>query len=383
VASAEERMKVKAWFGTLAAVGVLVLAVGACGSSNSSSSSSSAGGSAATSSSAGSTSTAAPAASANVPFSGLETKVPSSYPRPKPKHLTLAYLNPEGSSNEFLTVLGQSMKLETQKLGGTYIEKDAEGDVNKQVSQFDQLLAQKVDGIAVFALDPKSLAPDVARARKAGIHLVTIDFNFTDTSAAGLQGYESQVWQARDMAAYLTAQAMAKQLGPGATIGTIDFAIKVPSIVFSIQRDIYWAQKFGLKVVGNASNPTDDIAGGEKAMTTLLGKDNSIKGVMAYNDPSAIGAYSAARSQGITGLALAGGNGGSDGLGAIKAGRESFTAKLDDPSMGKDFAWGLYDLSEGVKIPGTIKAGPPVLVDKDNVDSIVPWETQLKQEYGH
>ena len=49
--------------------------------------------------------------------------------------------------------------------------------------------------------------------------------------------------------------------------------------------------------------------------------------------------------------------------------------------MGKDFAWGLYDLSEGVKIPATIKAGPPVLVNKDNVDSIVPWEQQLKQEY--
>ncbi|HET6868583.1 MAG TPA: sugar ABC transporter substrate-binding protein [Solirubrobacteraceae bacterium] len=373
-------MKVKAWSGTLAAVGVLALAVSACGSSGSSSS---AGGAAAsgTSSSAATSTSGSSSSAASVPFTGLETQVPSTYPQPKPKHLTLAYLNPEGSSNEFLTILGQSMKLETQKLGGTYVEKDAEGDVNKQVSQFDQLLAQKVDGIAVFALDPKSLAPDVARARKAGIHLVTIDFNFTDTSAAGLQGYESQVWQARDKAAYLTAQAMAKQLGPGATISTIDFAIKVPSIVFSIQRDIYWAQKFGLKVSGNASNPTDDIAGGEKAMTSLLGKNNSIKGVMAYNDPSAIGAYSAARSQGITGLALAGGNGGSDGLGAIKAGRESFTAKLDDPSMGKDFAWGLYDLSEGVKIPGTIKAGPPVLVDKDNVDSIVPWEQQLKQEY--
>src|SRR5581483_4479936 len=286
-AEAEERMKVKAWTGTLAIVGVLALAVSACGSSNSSSSASSAsGGSSASSSTAAATSTSS-SSSPSVAFSGLETSVPSTYPQPKSKHLTLAYLNPEGSSNEFLTVLGTAMKDETQKLGGTYVEKDAEGDVNKQVSQFDQLLAQKVDGIAVFALDPKSLAPDVARARKAGIHLVTIDFNFTDTSAAGLQGYESQVWQARDRAAYLTAQAMAKQLGQGATIGTIDFAIKVPSIVFSIQRDAYWAQKFGLKVSGNASNPTDDIAGGEKAMTTLLGKDNSIKGVMAYNDPSA------------------------------------------------------------------------------------------------
>lgn len=374
-------MTVKQWSGTVVAVGVLALGIGACGSSSSSTSKSSAAGSSSSASSSATSSTAAPAAAPGVAFSGLEQTVPSAYPHPKPKHLVLAYLNPEGSSNEFLTILGQSMKLETQKLGGTYVEKDAEGDVNAQVSQFDQLLAQKVNGIAVFALDPKSLAPDVARAKAAGIHLVTIDFNFTNTSAAGLQGYESQVWQGRDMAAYLTAQEMTKLLKPGASTGTIDFEVKVPSIVYSIQQDAYWAQKFGLKVAGNASNPTDDIAGGEKAMTTLLGKYPSIKGVMAYNDPSAEGAYSAARSQGITDIALAGENGGSDALGAIKAGRETFTIKLDDPSMGKDFAWGLYDLSEGVKIPATIKAGPPVLVNKDNVNSIVSWEAQLKQEY--
>jgi ribose transport system substrate-binding protein len=314
-----------------------------------------------------------------VPFSSIEQSVPASYPQPKPKKLVLGYLNPEGSSNEFLTVLGNSMKLETKKLGGTYVEKDAEGDVNSQVSQFDQLIAQHVNGIAVFALDPKSLAPDVARARKAGIHLVTIDLNFASTTALG--GYESQVWQRRDEAAYMTATEMAKLLKSGDTLGTIDLVVKVPSIVFSIDRDKYWAEKYGFKVVGPASNPSDDIAGGEKAMTSLLGQNSSLKGVMAYNDPSAIGAGSAARSQGIASLVLGGENGGSDALGAIKAGRETFTLKLDDPSMGKDFAWGLYDLSEGVKIPPTVKAGPPVLVNKDNVQSTIPWETQLKQEY--
>jgi ribose transport system substrate-binding protein len=305
--------------------------------------------------------------------------VPASYPQPKPKKLTLAYLNPEGSSNEFLTVLGNSMKLETKKLGGTYVEKDAEGDVNTQVSQFDQLIAQKVNGIAVFALDPKSLAPDVARARKLGIHLVTIDLNFASTTDLG--GYESQVWQRRDEAAYKTATETAKLLKAGDTVGTIDLVVKVPSIVFSITRDTFWAEKYGLKVVGPASNPSDDIAGGEKAMTQLLGQHGNLKGVMAYNDPSAVGAGSAARAQGMTDLVLGGENGGSDALGAIKAGRETFTIKLDDPSMGKDFAWGLYDLSEGVKIPPTIKAGPPVLVNKDNVGSTVSWEQQLKQEY--
>ena len=365
-------MTVKRWTLTPIAVCALAVALGACGSSSSSSSASAGSSSSASSTSAANT-------SANVPFSSIEQTVPATYPQPKSKKLTLAYLNPEGSSNEFLTVLGNSMKLETQKLGGTYVEKDAEGDVNTQVSQFDQLIAQHVNGIAVFALDPKSLAPDVARARKAGIHLVTIDLNFNSTTDLG--GYESQVWQRRDQGAYLTAQEMGKLVKSGDTLGTIDLIVKVPSIVYSITRDTYWAQKFGLKVVGPASNPTDDIAGGEKAMTQLLGKYSSIKGVMAYNDPSAIGAGSAARSQGITDIPLAGENGGSDALGAIKAGRETFTIKLDDPSMGKSFAWGLYDLSEGVKIPTTIKAGTPVLVNKDNVNSTIPWETQLKQEY--
>src|SRR5262249_48706428 len=160
---------------TVAGVAALMVGVAACGSSSSSSSASKSSGSS-TPSSAAATTTAAAASS--VQFSSIERTVPDTYPQPQPKKLGLGYLNPAGSRHEFLTVLGKSMRLETQKLGGTYVEKDAEGDVNKQVSQFDQLIAQKVNGIAVFALDPKSLAPDVARARAAGIHLVTIDLNF-------------------------------------------------------------------------------------------------------------------------------------------------------------------------------------------------------------
>lgn len=367
------------------------LALAACGSSSSSSSSSSSAPASSSSSAAASTSAATSSAatstgaastgSASVPFKSIEQTVPTGYAQPKPKKLVLAYMNPEGSSNQILTTFGQSMRLAVQKLGGTYIEKDAEGSVNTQVSQFNQLLAQKVNGIAVFALDPKSLAPDVARARAAGIHLVTIDYNFTNTSASGLQGYESQVWQRRDQASYMTAQEMAKLLPHGATIGTITFAIAVPSIVYNIQRDTYWAKQFGFNVVGPAANPSDDIAGGQTAMTSLLGKYPSLKGVMAYNDPSAIGAYAAARSQGKTNLALTGINGGSDALGAVAAGRETFSIKLDAPSIGQDFAWGLYDLSEGVKIPATVKAGPPQLVNKANVGSTLSGAQELKKQY--
>src|SRR4051794_11574385 len=71
--------------------------------------------------------TATPAAS--VTFESPETAVPEGCPEPKPGKLRLAYLNPVGG-NEFLHTLGEAMRLETQKLGGSYTELDAKGDVN-------------------------------------------------------------------------------------------------------------------------------------------------------------------------------------------------------------------------------------------------------------
>jgi ribose transport system substrate-binding protein len=362
----------KRWLYTAVSASAVAVLVGlsACGSSGNDNTATSGG-----STAASTTGSSAPA----VKFTSVEQNVPAAYPEPKPGKFHFAYLNPVGG-NEFLHTLGEAMRLETKKLGGTYTELDAKGDVNTQVSEFDQLIAQKVDGIAVFALDPGSVAPDVKRAKKAGIPLVTIDYDFS--ASPDLKGFDTQVLQRRDEAAYLGAQQMTKLIGSGSSVGTVDFAIKVPSIVFSIDRGKYWAQQFGLKVAGGASNPSDDIAGGEKAATQLLGKFQDIKGVIAYNDPSAIGGASAARTQGKRDIVFGGQNGGSDALEAIKAGRESYSLKLDAPSMGKDFAWALFDLKEGTKVPTSVKAGAPVLVTKDNVDSIQPWDQILKQQYG-
>lgn len=369
----EVKVANKRWLQTAVSASAVAVLVGlsACGSSGNDNTATSGGGSTA----AGTTGSSA----ASVPFKSVEQKVPASYPQPKPGKFHFAYLNPVGG-NEFLHTLGEAMRLETKKLGGTYTEFDAKGDVNTQVGQFDQAIAQKVDGLAVFALDPGSVAPEVKKAKKAGIPLVTIDLDFTATP--DLHGFDTQVLQRRDEAAYMGAQQMAKQVGSGGLVGTIDFAIKVPSIVFSIDRGKYWAQQFGLKIDGTASNPSDDIAGGEKAATQLLGKNADLKGVIAYNDPSAIGGASAARTQGKRDIVFGGQNGGSDAFEAIKAGRESYTLKLDAPSMGKDFAWALFDLKQGVKVPTSVKAGAPVLVTKDNVDQVPTWQDTLKKEYG-
>ena len=316
----------------------------------------------------------------DVEFTGsLEADVPVGYDEPEEGEFRLAYLNPLGG-NEFLNTLGRAMKLETERLGGTYVELDAKGDVDTQVSQFQQVVAQDVDGIFVFALDPGAVQPALTRAKEADIPVVTIDLNFESTEDIG--DFDSQILQRRDEAAYLGAQEMARQLDGEGEIATIDFAVQVPSIVYSIERGTYWAEQFGLTVVGKASNQSDDIAGGEQAMTELLGNYPDIRGVIGYNDPSAIGAAAAARAQGKEGLVFGGQNGGSDALEAIDAGRLSYTAKLDPPSMGKFAAWGLYNLLQGNEIPKTVKAEAPEIVTADNVGDVESWDDQLQEEYG-
>ncbi len=320
------------------------------------------------------------AGGADVEFEGsLETDVPLGYDEPEEGDFRLAYLNPVGG-NEFLSTLGRAMKLETERLGGSYVELDAKGDVDTQVSQFQQVVAQAVDGIFAFALDPGAVQPALTRAKAADIPVVTIDLNFESTEDIG--DFDSQIWQRRDEAAYLGAKEMARQLDGEGDVATIDLVVQVPSIVYSIERGTYWAERFGLNVVGKASNPSDDIAGGEQAMTELLGNFPDVRGVIGYNDPSAIGAAAAARAQGKEGLVFGGQNGGSDALEAIRAGRLSYTAKLDPPSMGKFAAWGLYNLLQGKEIPKTVRAEDPELVTPDNIDDVQSWDDQLQEEYG-
>lgn len=315
-----------------------------------------------------------------VAFEGsLEEDVPVGYDEPEEGEFRLAYLNPLGA-NEFLSTLGRAMKLEVERLGGTYVELDAKGDVSTQVDQFQQVVAQGVDGIFVFALDPGSVQPALKQAKAKDIPVITIDLALDSTTEIG--DFDSQILQRRDEAAYLGAQEMASRVDEGASVATIDFAVKVPSIVYSIERGTFWAEQFGLEVVTNGTNPTDDIAGGEKAMTEILGANPDIAGVIGYNDPSAIGAAAGARAQSKEGLVFGGQNGGSDAFEAIRSGRLTYTAKLDPPSMGKFAVWGLYNLLQGNEVPKTVKAESPVIVTEDNVDSEQTWDEFLQEEYG-
>ena len=321
---------------------------------------------------------AASSRSAAIPagYTGVEATLPTAYKTPVKKTgaCTIGFQNPI-AANEFLGFLQKAVVAEGKRYGCRVITLDDALSPDKQVSNMQQLLAQKVDVIIFYPLDPKATTPVLKQAQKQGVPVIAIDASFGSTKTVPL--ITTQVWQSRDTQAYLQAQAL-KKAKPNAKVGIIGIGIPVPAIKYLVQRETFWAKKAGLTIVGSQDNPSDDVTGGEKAANALLQRYADINAVIGYNDPSALGAIIAARSAGRS-ITVIGLNGSSDGISAVKSGRMAATVQVDPIGIGVQCARAAYSLITKQNLPlPRIVLRPGRLVTKANVGSITSWSKQLK-----
>ena len=167
-------------------------------------------------------------------------------------------------------------------------------------------------------------------------------------------------------------------LVPHGKVAIIGIGAPVPAIKYLSQRYRYWAKQFGLQIVGEQDNPTDDITGGRQAMSGLLGRYSSIDGVLAYNDESAVGAYTAARSAGRNGIKIIGINGSSLGVSALKSGHVAAIVQVDAVNQGAQAAGAAYDVltKQGLPLPNVVVRRPHLLT-KSNLGSVASWSKEL------
>jgi|GEM_PF-1226669 len=363
----------------VATVAVLAALVAtACGSS-SHGSSTRASTTAGSSTSTSSTSSTSMASSAAIPpYSGFEKDYPTSFQIPKVipgKHFTIGCQNPVNPGNPTTTTFCEGVQAEAQALGMRYIGLDDNLSVSKQVTNFNQLLAQGANAIVLYPESPNSLTTSLAKAKSQGVAVIGLNVTFTKSAAA--PGYDTQIWEGRDQEAYLSVAEMSR-LAPHGKIVTIGIGIPVPALKYLVQRFDYWAKQFGLQVLGDQDNQTDDIPGGQQAMAGLLGKFGTINGVLGYNDESAVGAYTAARDEGRTGIKFIGINGSSIGLDALRAGHVNAIVQVDAVNIGAQAAIAAYDelTKQGTPLPPVVVRGPR-LITQANINSVSSWADQL------
>jgi ribose transport system substrate-binding protein len=326
---------------------------------------------------------AALAAGGVKPYTGFEKSYPASFHVPKKaagKTFTIGCQNPVNPGNETTATFCKGVQAEAAALGMKYIGLDDGLSVSKQVSNFNQLLAQGANAIVLYPLAPNSLRASLSKAKAQGVAVIGLNVTFTKSAKA--PGYNAQVWEGRDHEAFLSVAEMAK-IAPHGKVVLIGIGIPVPALKYLVQRYRFWAGKFGLQVIGEQDNPSDDIPGGQQAMAGLLGKFGTIDGVLAYNDPSAVGAYTAARNEGRNGIKIIGINGSSLGISALKAGHVSAIVQVDAVNQGAQAAGAAYNVltKQGLPLPNVVVRSPRLLTP-ENVGTAATWASELAQIKG-
>ena len=202
-------------------------------------------------------------------------------------------------------------------------------DLGVQAAAMNRAITANPDAIAYFVLDPKSLKPQVTKARAAGIPVFAA-FGKPD-------GFDVDAFITLndEQQGYLSAKYLADHLPKGAKVALIT-GPPTPNVIAEMEGANKALKEAGVTIVGNEDqqrNLTDNSAGGQTIMQGILQSHPDVQGVFAYNDDSALGAIAAAKAANKTVL-FASRNGSSDGVAAVKAGTLLVTCDIDPIALG-------------------------------------------------
>ncbi len=266
-------------------------------------------------------------------------------------------------SNEFITMLKEAMELQFKKYPNVeYIINDAEAKPDKQVSQMDNFVSQKVDAIICNPADANAMIPAIENAVKAGIPVITLSSDISKNVGQFWSGSENE------SAGEIEAEYIAKKLNGKGNIailrGPIGHFAEIGRFAgYKKVFDKYPDIKIVFDQTGNWQR--------EQAMSIMenwLQSGKQIDAVLAQNDGMALGALKAVQDAGLKDkITVAGVDAIKDALDSVKAGELDATTFQD--AIGQ--ANGAVDMA--VKAGSGEQIQPNVipfeLVTKENVDT--------------
>ncbi len=294
----------------------------------------------------------------------------------------VGFSNPTGAQ-PILQTFQQALVAAGKNMGIKVVPIDAQLNVQKQVSDIDQMIAEHMNGIIVFPLAPGTLTPALTRARQAGIKV--LGFNAViqpPAPGASIAPFNANFDQGEDyQGAKLLAQYVSQQTkGQGNALG-IGIAAPVPSLHFMLQQYQTYLKEFSASVkwLETTSNPTDDIAGGEKVASEAATKyQGKISAVLAYNDDSAIGAAIALKNAGVKDPVIVGQNGDPQGVTAIEDGQMSAMVDIVPWREALIAATMMDRLLKGENVPAWV-ATPVDMYTKSNISQRLDWNKAVQE----
>ncbi|MDO4320953.1 MAG: sugar ABC transporter substrate-binding protein [Lachnospiraceae bacterium] len=266
-------------------------------------------------------------------------------------------------SEEFMIMLQGAMEIQLENYDNVkLIVNDAESQSDKQASQLDSFVAQKVDAVIISPVDADALASSVKSVVDAGIPVITC--------SADVSGDQGQVWvgSANENGGEIEMKYVAEQLGGEGKIAVLRgplgaFAEQGRFAGYETVLEEYPDIEIVFDQTGNWQR--------EEAMAlieNLLTTGTELNAIVCQNDGMALGALEAVKAAGkkddiiITGIdAIV------DALDSIKAGELDATCFQDAIGQGTTALDMAVKAANGESIEKTDI--PFELVTADNVDS--------------
>jgi len=277
-------------------------------------------------------------------------------------------------ANPTIKAMDQGIKNQAKKLGMSAETIGGEFDPQAQIVAMDAAIQKKVSAISIWPLDPKGIAPSIAKAKAAGIPVFTLWSRGIPNITANFQydDYETAVTIAKLAAAEL------KKQGKPCNVGIIQ-GIPVVTILKTRNDGLAaGANAAGCKILEQTVNTKDNSDGAQPIASAWKAKHGGdMTAVLTYNDPSAMGAL--ATVGGDFQPLVTGFNGDSIAVDALKAKRLFASAAAPNVEIGNTIAWVVHQMLVLKKknVPNDYQFKYEILTQQ-NITKYVPFETRNK-----
>jgi ribose transport system substrate-binding protein len=277
---------------------------------------------------------------------------------------------PQGSDPS-LKIQAKALRADAAKYGFSVIQADANLDLNKQIADVDTFIQKKVKVITIWPMDSRGIQPVLARARKAGIRIITQQTPNGVNRDVNLQAddFNSGVRAAKYLAA---------RLGRGGKVAAVFGPQQVDSFRDLAQGFLKGAQDSGLVVVDKQVNQNLTPEASATFVRNWKQRFGSqLGGIFDSLDATAF-ATIPVRDTSFKPLIVT--YGGSDeALQAVRRGDFAALAYQYTVVAGRASAWVADRLKHGNKLPANIYVPQP-LVSKSNVGQFQPSAVQIRSK---
>jgi ABC-type sugar transport system, periplasmic component len=189
-------------------------------------------------------------------------------------------------SNPFFALIEQTIREEVEKNGDKLVSVDPDMDPQKQISQIEDLIDQKIDAIFINPVDWEAIKPALVSLNKARIPIINYDAEVKDMDLV-----TAYVGSDNRNAGYVCGVDLVKRFPNGGPIAVLDCP-GMRSLRDRIDgfNDAIAGKGFTVVFLRDAQGNSVD---GRRYTEELLKSNTRVIAIMGGNDPTALGAFAA------------------------------------------------------------------------------------------